>query len=70
MGKSKKGDGEKQPDKTAPGSQRLGSRQWSCSELKDGSEQLLGAKQEVDEEAEKTIEDPCDLIKCFHVGIH
>lgn len=36
---------------------RLVSRQWSASALADSNQQMLGAKKEIDEEAEKKIQD-------------
>ena len=37
---------------------RLGSRKWSCSELEEGHGKLMGAKEEVDDEAEQKIKEP------------
>ena len=37
---------------------KLGSKQWSCSELEESNETLLGAKEEIDEEAEQKIKEP------------
>ena len=37
---------------------KLGSRQWSCSELEEGNGKLMGTKEEVDDEAEQKIKEP------------
>ena len=55
MGKSRRNAG----DRGGTGTQRLLSRQWSASALAQSNDQLLGAKTEVDEEADKRIQETC-----------
>ena len=44
----------------------VASKQWSCSELKDGQQKLLSVKNEKEEDLDAQIQEPNDWVKSYH----